>query len=761
VVMLQVVATDSVGNAGSASQTIQVDTVAPSISAVALDSGADGRDASGQDWFRGPTVAPAGGDILVSAAIEDQNLISSGGSAPAAIAGGARYPGVAVSGRWTFAIPRAVGLNATGPVVVTFDAQDLAGNHPAASPSVALYFDDVTPPAFKPTVAPDSTWYARNAVIQPAVAITFPALPRSGISSVTLQISGQAASTCVTAPGSGYACSVPSLLAPAAAETALQFEVVATSGTGIVSSASGSRNIDDAPPVLSNAAPPPYPAPAGPLSWSHDGARFNVRDDRDLYTFKAYDCGSGVKSAVAVVRPPAAPVTLIDSGARQSCANGTLAVIYDVPVRANLSTLPPGTFPGADNMLNLSVTVVDAASDAGTGPHTASQSKAVAVTRRLWQTAPVGVSRLALGPLLVASSSDTVRGLSRGDGTTLWSRGPANVLAPPVVAGQAAAAVVYYATGSATAPGATLNQVSASDGSAGAACVALASPSPTCQGGLRTHSAALALAADGTPVLADNFYVDDGTVPPGNDVSCWSAAYALSIGCSTWALSTAGHNLDGLFIGRQGHAFFIDTPVNSRTGPGSAALQVRALGGGLLAEGPPCGSIDLLTDSAGADAAACGGGRYTFDGSSLSTAWAGSASPARTFPALDLFFAVDGTAYSLTSGTAIPGFNGAGRPLLIGGSSTPVLYSAAGATLSALHISGGGYGPTALGLPPVPGPVIDDALLDAAGTLYVASNGQVSAIAVEPSGPAAGGTPWPTRSRDNCRSNNLEFACQF
>ena len=127
---------------------------------------------------------------------------------------------------------------------------------------------------------------------------------------------------------------------------------------------------------------------------------------------------------------------------------------------------------------------------------------------------------------------------------------------------------------------------------------------------------------------------------------------------------------------------------------------------------------------------------------------------------IDNFFAGDGTAYSLASGAAIPGFNGAGAPLLIDGSSTPVLYSAAGATLSALRISGGGYGPTALGLPPVPGSVIDDALLDRAGTLYVASNGQVSAIAVDSPGPA-GGTAWPTRNRDSCRSNNLEFACPF
>ena len=98
--------------------------------------------------------------------------------------------------------------------------------------------------------------------------------------------------------------------------------------------------------------------------------------------------------------------------------------------------------------------------------------------------------------------------------------------------------------------------------------------------------------------------------------------------------------------------------------------------------------------------------------------------------------------------------------MLLDGSGTPVLYSASGANLSALRINGGGYGSTAVGLPGVPGPAIGDALLDGKGTLFIASNGQVSAIATPSPGPAAG-TAWATRSRDNCRSSNLEFACPY
>jgi hypothetical protein len=318
---------------------------------------------------------------------------------------------------------------------------------------------------------------------------------------------------------------------------------------------------------------------------------------------------------------------------------------------------------------------------------------------------------------------------------------------------------VYFATGPASVPGSTLNQVSASDGSAAASsCTLLAAPSPTCLGGFRTHSASLALATDGTPVLADNFYVDTGVA---GEFDCWSAAYTIWRGCSTWIPSTQNHNLDGLFIGRQGRAFFIDTQVSTTRGLQGRTLQERQLGSAGTVNGPGCGSIDLLTDAAGTDAPACNGNRYAFSGSSdWPSIWSGSASPSRTLPTLELFFASDGTAYSLASGAAIPGFTGAGVPLLIDGSSAPILYSAAGGTLSALRIGGGGYGPTAFGLPPLPGPAVDDAVLDRSGTLYVASNGQVSAIAVDSPGPA-GGTAWATRNRDSCRSNNLEFACPF
>jgi hypothetical protein len=758
---VQVVAADAVGNSGGASRIIQVDTVAPVISAARVDSLADGRDAAGQDWFRGPTTAPGAPDIVVSAAIADVNLVP----APSALVAGTRYPGAAAGDRWTFSIPRSVGLNAAGPIPVTFDAEDLAGNHPVASPSVALYFDDVSAAAFKPSIAPDPAWYGRNAAVRLPVAVTLPSLPRSGISSVILRVADQADSGCAKVGPSAYLCLLASLSAPSAAETVLPFEVIATSVAGIPSSASGSCNIDDAPPVISNTAAIPYPGPAGALAWSHDGAHFNVKDDGVLYTFKAHDCGSGVRSVTAFTlapQPGSRAAGLIDSGERQACANGTQAVVYDVSVSANLATLPAGALPAADNVLNVSVTVADGASDGASGfvQHAASQGKAVSVTRRLWQTGALGLTRLALGPFLVASSSGAVAALSPRDGSAVWSQNPGNVLGSPVVGGSAGVPVVYYTTGSASAPGATLKKVSASDGSALAAdCMVLASASLTCHGGFRTHSSSLALATDGTPVLADNVVVDSGV---NGEFDCWSSAAAVSRGCVSWIPNTVNVNLDLPFVGRAGQVFFVQAPTNPSQGLQPGILRESNLGSPGAVLGPSCNSIDVLTDAAGADAPACNGQRYSFDGSAFSPAiWtSASVSPARTLPQLDLFFAADGSAHSLASGSSIPGFNGAGTPLLIDGSSSPVLYSSGGSSLSALHINALGYGATALGLPAVPGGVVDDALLDRSGILYVASNGQVSAIATGSPGPA-GGTAWPTRNRDNCRSNNLEFACPY
>ncbi len=761
-VKLEVIAADEVGNLGRAEQTIQVDTVAPVVSAVRIDSAPDGTDGAGQGWFSGPTVAPLAGAVIVSAAIADANLVTSGDSAPAAVVGAARFAGSASGGRWRFAIPRSVGLDADGPIMVAFDAQDAAGNHPLVSPPVALYFDDVAGPAFRPSIASDATWYARGAGIRALVQVTYPVMPHSGIASAVLHVAGQADCACTQTRQNAWSCPLASTAAPAGAETAVAFDVLATSVVGASSASSGTRNFDDAAPVISTAPPVPYPAPEGALAWSHDGAHFNVRDSGTLYAFAAWDCGSGVvaPSLLSLSPQPAVrAVKIVASGASHSCANGTAAPVYDVAVTADLSTLPTGALPSADNALSVSVTVADAANDGAGGAvqHSASQTKTVAVTRRLWQTPAAGFDRLALGPALIASSSGAVVALSRANGSPVWTLSSGTVIAPPVVGSAGGSAAIYFGTGLPTKPGVTLLQVAADDGRPLDSCALLARPSASCTGGLRNHWTALALATDGSAVVADDFLVAEGL---NGELDCWSAAYMLAHGCSTWVASTLNHNLEAPLIGRGGRVFFVHTQVSATGGPQPSAVQEWTLDGAKNADGPACNALDLLTDDGGGDALACGGGRYAFSGLTFNPLWTGSASPLRTLPGLDLFFSAAGAAYQLSTGAAIQGFNGAGTPLLVDSSASPVLFSASGTALSALHIGAAGYGSSALGLPAVPGSTVDDSLLDRSGTLYVASNGQVSAIATTSPGPA-GGMAWVTRGRDNCRSNNLEFACPY
>src|SRR5262249_35529173 len=218
-VAMQIVGVDAVGNAADAGFSVSVDNVPPSVTLPTIDTAPDGTDGAGQPWFKGPTVAPAAGPVTVSAAITDPNLVITGPNAPAAAVGVNRYPGTfnSGSGRWTFAIPR--GAGAAG---VTFDAQDVAGNHSTAAGGLTLHFDDVS---FVVLVTGDTNWYARVASVTPTVGVTLSAAPASGISSIVLKVSGKADVPC-TGSSTTYSCALPSAYAPAGQEAPLALSVV-------------------------------------------------------------------------------------------------------------------------------------------------------------------------------------------------------------------------------------------------------------------------------------------------------------------------------------------------------------------------------------------------------------------------------------------------------------------------------------------------------------------------------------------------------
>jgi hypothetical protein len=217
-------------------------------------------------------------------------------------------------------------------------------------------------------------------------------------------------------------------------------------------------------------------------------------------------------------------------------------------------------------------------------------------------------------------------------------------------------------------------------------------------------------------------------------------------------------------IGR-GQLHAIVETTTAGTGTGNTQLFAFPLAGGASVPGPswtspgPYGVVDLITDNGGWDSPIATGGRYTFNGTGFPNNWNNGVDPLLSAPLLDRLLTATGAGYALSNGASA--FPASGAPLLIDGSSSPVVYYASGATISAVRLSPGGYGSAAWGLPAVPGSSISDAVLDKSGILYVVSGGQVSAIATDSPGLGTAIGGWAVSGRDACRSNSLEFACPY
>jgi hypothetical protein len=758
--VLEVTAQDAVGNASTAKLTFKVDNNPPVVSAAHVDTAFDGTDASGQGWFRGPSADPAGGSIVVSAVISDPFLVTSGDTAPVAIVGGARIVGTFAGGRWSFSLPRSIGVNATGAVGVTFDAQDLAGNH-AVSPTLALLFDDLPATSFMPVIPEDAVWYAQGASL--TIPVTLGAVPRSGLASVALTLAGQPASPCVGADLT-WSCNLPTSSVVAGAEVGVPFTISAASFSGVTAVAKGTRNVDGAPPVVTATVAVPYPpAATGPMAWSHDGSHFNLRDNGTLYTFKAYDCGAGVRGVQSLTLTPslgAQSVSVTDSGARQACANGTTATVFDVSVSGDLSTSAPGSFAGADNALTISVAVADRATDVSgsPAPHSTSATAPVSVTRRLWQTGPSAARLLALGPTLIASGPNLLTGLRTTDGTALWTNA-VPVLSGPVIGGTASAPVGYIGQGSKTQN----NTIVAFDLSTGMTlntCGVFATPS--LPAGCKAPSSLavsnrLAITSTGAALMYGSVTNTGANTTTGDTCgAALSAAAMLGSACTLPGGSTPAV-VGQLTVGRGGRAFFVAEVDDFAAGTTQSTLgELSIANGSVVTSSASCRGM-ALTDDAGNDSPLCDQGRYTFDGASMNARWFGSnPSPAATVPAADEYFA--GTnRYGILSG-ALSAFN-LGVVLAVDGSTSPIVYAATGAKLAAIGIDGS---PARFGLPGLPGTAVLDLAMDKHGNAYVVSDGgQVSAIATDSPGLGTASFGWATRGRDACRSSSLDFTCPF
>lgn len=761
------VATDVAGNREGLdnASVLQVDDSAPVLSNAALDSGFDGVDGAGQGWLRGPSADPAAGDVVVSVQIDDAFVATSGSGAPVAIVGGTSFPGAAAAGRWTFALPRSIGAGATAPVTISFAASDQVGHAAPSSPSLALQFDDVPPSAFAPALSADATWYARSPDVKVRVVASIPGAPRSGLAAVALRVPGQADVACTGAADS-WLCVLPTTLAPAGAESVLGVTVAASSISGVAAISTTTRNVDDAPPVITATPAIPYPAAtSAPDRWGHDGAHFTLRDNRTLYRFSAWDCGAGVGGVSAFSTSPLLASTTaaaVDSGARHACDNGTTAVVYDVSVAADLGTA--GAFPAADNLLTVAATVDDSVQGASrpTGAHSANASRSdIQVTRRLWQTPAGNFSRVAVGPAIVVSGAGGMSGLNPADGSALW----ANAIVPlsgPVIGGTASAAVAYYGQGSNTSE----NTLVAFDPLSGAVTKSCLVPStPTLPAGCRSPSSsfrnnAIAVASDGSGVLFASTG-SRGVDTQGNGCGAQRATFGQVANgvCSLNGVAMSAQAAD-LQVGHGNRAFVASDVYDfGLDAAGDVTLAEVAAAGGTVTASSVSASSCILTDEAGSDSPLCDGSRYVWNGSGFAGPAYNSGPADLSLPGSDLYFA-GASAYALSSGAAA--FAGGGAVLAVDGSPNPIAYISAGGSVQAVRVGASAFGSQPFALPSLLDTVVSDLALDRHGTLYVVSgNGQVSAMATDSPGLGTQSYGWATRARDACRSSSLDFTCPF
>jgi hypothetical protein len=532
----------------------------------------------------------------------------------------------------------------------------------------------------------------------------------------------------------------------------------------VTATSNGSRNVDGAPPVVMAAAAVPYPAAAtGPMAWSHDGSHFNLRDTGVLYTFKAYDCGAGVREAtsslVAVLGSTSASIT--DSGARHACPNGGETTVFNIAVSGDLSNAVSGVFSGADNALTITAVVRDGAVDTSgaPAPHAGMvPSPAINITRRLWQTGPSAATQLAVGPTLIASGPNLLSGIRPGDGAALWSNSTV-VLSGPVIGGTAAAPVGYIGQGSKTQS----NTIVAFDPSTGATlrtCSVFATPPlpAACKAPSSLNvSNQLAITGTGAAILYGS--VTNTGVNSVTGDTCGAALSAVAVLGATCTLpgGSTPAVISQLTVGRGDAAYFLAEVDDFAVGTSQTTLAELSIAtGNVIRSNLPCDGMALTLDG-NQDSPLCNLGRYTFDGISLAGRWsAGNPAPIATVPSADEYFG--GTnGYGISSG-ALTALN-VGNVIAVDGSATPIVYTANGSKLTATRLSGA---PAPFGLPALPGSSILDFAMDKNGNAYVVSDGgQVSAIATDSRGLGTASSGWATRARDACRSSSLDFTCPF
>ena len=802
-------AQDLVGNpAARTVLTVKIDNKPPTYSdathplSIAIDASTpiDGSDGV-LGWFKGASFG--GPSVVVRAKVYETYLASATATLP--IAAPNTVPGSCTSNGdgsndCLFSIPRPP---LSGPYALNFSATDKAGNSVATPPTFTLYFDNVQPAAFTPSVDADAAWYRRAAAVTMPVTVTLPALPGSGLASLVLKAGSQTLPATVVANQKTYLFNLPTTYAPAGAEAGLSFTVSATSVVGAAAtSAAGTRFVDDLPPVIQNVTASYPAADPGPVGYSLDGSHFNLSYPLNtVLTFLAYDCGAGVAGTASAQIATLAPFTATSAAADTiTCASARQVQRYTYSLQldfSNQAALPRGLFPLEDNTLAIALTLNDALGS----PHQASAGISVAVTRRLWATqSSLGATQLAVGPRLMALGAGNLFSLDRATGVpSTWVNGGG--VEEVAVGGTFAAPVVYWLSNPGVLSSSPANQVTPSSSTCSLVPV---SESPDADDALIVRDTSSALAVtDGSPYAK----IYDCTKCTGVSLttcqnSCQSICGTCVVACGRFGGGFGSYDtaticpsttrrissLTGSTCATVSSAITAAVPYGSGGissgriySVANTALTETAATGGSVTSGPTLSAAAsglVLTGSGATDVMFLSNGqRFDFSGAAFGggPAATGLGWPLVTSGSSGSLYAVArrGGQFVLTDlagnvassvgfvgGTAAPLVDAAGTVFLAGRDSVnQVIGVSAAAGLG----SGAVNGAVSHAFPAA----IDDLVIDLNGILYVASGGNVYALQTDSKGlgtdPAATANTnaWPARGRDACRSQNLSFACPW
>lgn len=494
---------DAAGNSSTVDSTLLVDDGAPQISLVQVLT----PPSSGNLYAAGPNLA-------ITAQISDGSGVA---AAKLAFQGQAAVAGTTLDGgAWSFSVPRPSGtfdgvtvpftVSASDPFADAGLSQAAAAMHGASASQAGLVFDN-KPPAI--AIAANSNWYVRVLPDGGAAVLEIDATISDGsgiAANPTLTPQGGIAINGSVGNGNLWRFFVDPAQSFAANDAGpLAFTVAATDLAANSSSASGTRNIDGAGPVLSGlsiyrAGDAPdaglhYPAAA--TSTGHDGNHF-IYNDTITVSGTVTDRGAGLHSVALQING-----ALVDGGSIAgtsipvNCGSSTICTVNQ-SIALNAagngalnSPFSDGGLPAA--IMGVAIIASDSAlfpdgGAANQGLSGAGNATPIAVTRYLWRQAlphvtntvtssspsnvDNGILGIAIHPngdLIVTGNSDGAKAsadmvfaarssgpLADGGANLDWSWGGSNGEAggsvgsptdsPAIGIGDANSALIYVAT---------------------------------------------------------------------------------------------------------------------------------------------------------------------------------------------------------------------------------------------------------------------------------------------------------------------------